>query len=296
MNTDILLQKIKNPHLIEQTDIALLKNLSDKYPFTQLYPILYLKALSLHKNLLFEDELKNYAYRITDRTKLYDLIYSFETSTSSVSYEEEAFVSDEIVIEEEVKIESIAPEVETVEEILTKETVVENEEHIEFETTEKASNEAVNVAHEDFLEKEILSNIIASSYSLEMEQSVDEEIQETKTPHVDIHESRSFSSWLSIPSEKTSESITVSKKIIDDFIQNEKPIEKPKTEFYSAPKKAKESVSDDRLIYTETLANIFALQGNYPKAIVAFEQLKLTSPERADFFEQKIKEFKKKIN
>ena len=47
---------------------------------------------------------------------------------------------------------------------------------------------------------------------------------------------------------------------------------------------------------TETLANIFAIQGNFPKAIIAYEQLMLTNPEKKIFFAQRIKELKEKLN
>jgi hypothetical protein len=44
------------------------------------------------------------------------------------------------------------------------------------------------------------------------------------------------------------------------------------------------------------LAKIFALQGNYPKAIYAYEQLMLSNPEKKIFFASQIKELKKKLN
>ena len=41
-------------------------------------------------------------------------------------------------------------------------------------------------------------------------------------------------------------------------------------------------------IYTETMARIFELQGNYPKAIDILERLKQQDPERASYFQEKI--------
>ena len=46
---------------------------------------------------------------------------------------------------------------------------------------------------------------------------------------------------------------------------------------------------------SETLAKIFAVQGNYPKAIFAYEQLILLIPEKKAFFASQIQELKKKI-
>jgi hypothetical protein len=71
---------------------------------------------------------------------------------------------------------------------------------------------------------------------------------------------------------------------------------KPKTEFFSPVKKAKESLEISTMPVSETLAKIFALQGNFPKAIFAYEQLCLINPEKKIFFASRIEELKKKLN
>ncbi len=72
--------------------------------------------------------------------------------------------------------------------------------------------------------------------------------------------------------------------------------EKPKKEFFSPTKKAKESLDENKMPVSETLAKIFALQGNFSKAIYVYEQLILIFPEKKPFFATQIKNLKKKLN
>ena len=94
--------------------------------------------------------------------------------------------------------------------------------------------------------------------------------------------------------------------IVEQFIKDEPTIsrsqntdkqeEKPKTEFYSPLKKAKSSLDETRLPVSETLAKIFAAQGNFPKAIYAYQQLILIYPEKKIFFVNQIEELTNKLN
>jgi hypothetical protein len=171
---------------------------------------------------------------------------------------------------------------------------------------------------------EIISQVVATVYNENLENSVpeqkkieiEEKISEQIEPEIstiekpDFTAKRSFTSWLkmgeqpmqtSVPKEKkiVEEEIEVIEKqidkIINKFIEKEPSISRPQKEFYSPSKKAKESINPDSLIYTETLANIFAIQGNFPKAIVAYEQLMLTNPEKKIFFANRIEELKEKL-
>ena len=94
--------------------------------------------------------------------------------------------------------------------------------------------------------------------------------------------------------------------IVEQFIKEEPTIsrpqkidkqeERPKTEFYSPLKKAKSSLDETSLPVSETLAKIFAAQGNFPKAIYAYQQLILIYPEKKIFFVTQIDELTNKLN
>jgi tetratricopeptide (TPR) repeat protein len=95
---------------------------------------------------------------------------------------------------------------------------------------------------------------------------------------------------------KPSQKSNFREKEIDNIIKNlnDRKISKVKKNFYSAANAAKNSLKDSQHMNTETLAEIFVKQGNYPKAIEIYEQLMLSNPEKKLFFASRIKYIKLK--
>lgn len=87
-----------------------------------------------------------------------------------------------------------------------------------------------------------------------------------------------------------------SKELIDKFIREEPRITPSKSTFYSPSNMAKKSVIEPDDIVTETLASIYAQQGNYQKAITFYQKLSLKFPEKSRYFAALIDELKKKSN
>jgi hypothetical protein len=78
----------------------------------------------------------------------------------------------------------------------------------------------------------------------------------------------------------------------DDEEDDELP---PETKTKKLHEWAKQSIVEDDDLVSETLANLFANQGNYKKAIDIYERLSLQIPEKSNFFAAKIQELRIKL-
>lgn len=435
MNLEEISVRIKNPQLCGSSDIDELRQLSEKYPYAQVFSLLYLKALSINNDVRFDDELQHHAYRITDRFRLYELINEKGNNNSNIEIEEnssieltnnelnliqeeelvspkieeieivqpveleqeliiekikieentldvdlesnyiddnqesfenenEQLINDDVSVDlheeiheielyeikstdiEEDTIEIIEEKVSSIEEIIDKQSedtsdkieisIKPIEEHQiiqikeEIEEIELENIEYGNVLAENDLEIEVLSHAISSNYSISNNKEVEieteeEEIFEEKneeivfTPQFSNYSlekesktssKKGFSSWLKANNNEVEREEIDSKdkknSLVNQFIKDEpsisrpkkdeKEVEKPKAEFFSPVKKARRSLDENTLPVSETLAKIFAAQGNFPKAIYAYQQLIAINPEKKIFFANQITELTKKLN
>ncbi len=229
---------------------------------------------------------------------------------------------------EEEKIETmISPredheELETLIVPVAKSETFENEQpSIESEITDEGEEESsLNIPHQiegprklDEVDTMIQSAVISSSYlqlaypgaaeeveaeekNSSMEEAQNEEEEEEAIQVLEpttAVEPKSFIDWL-----KMGEILDGSTE--EPAEEEKKPsfyhFEKPKKEFFSPVKKAKESLDENKMPVSETLAQVFALQGNINKAILVYEQLILIFPEKKSFFASQIRNLKRKLN
>jgi hypothetical protein len=84
--------------------------------------------------------------------------------------------------------------------------------------------------------------------------------------------------------------------LINQFIEKQPSISRPKQEFYSPERAMKRSEEFSTSIVTETLANIFRTQGHFEKAIISYQKLQLKFPEKSAYFASLIEQIKKEQN
>lgn len=101
------------------------------------------------------------------------------------------------------------------------------------------------------------------------------------------------------PEERSDKSAVISEsgeELIERFIREEPRIQVKKSGFFNPVNMAKKSVQDSDEFVTETLARIYAKQGNIPKAVRAYQKLSLKFPEKTAYFAALIEELKRTPN
>ena len=271
LNKTTINQRLFNQKGLDENMLLEFKELIAVYPYASIFAIAYLEGLKNSGDIHFEGELLKHAFKISNRQVLHQLL----------SQEQEP-------IEEEEVIENIP--IDTAIEIEEEQLLLVETEKVEAITDELETLIKSSVANTVFIKEfnedgEKLK--IAAKEAASLDPIVEQKTIKTETASVDVNP-KSFNNWLKMADgkEKTEKEERTSTMI---------PIEKLKRDFYSPIKKAKESIDENKMPVSETLAKIFVLQGNYPKAIYVYEQLILLYPEKKNIFATQIKHLSIKL-
>lgn len=288
LSKEQLHSQIQDPSQCNGAFLSDLEALRHAYPYATSFAILHLKTLAQEQDVRFAQALENSAFAIQNRAVLFELLQEAKLPAPVVAAPKEAPVEASL---------AVAETIELVEPIAVADPI-ENTNPNEDSALELEAN----APSPDPLDQLLRANLINSAYvdltyteelkELDKALTQNDELSEIDDePPVNakvVQESKeklSFTDWLHFKDASETESQA-------EFLR----IDKPKQDFYSPAKKAKESLNSDQIPVSETLAKIYAMQGAVAKAIGVYEQLILLNPEKKSFFANQIKILKKNLN
>jgi hypothetical protein len=313
MQAPELIKYVKNPHLLEEKHVSELQALVNDFPYFQSGHLLLSLASKKWNASAYQQSLKKTAIIAANRAHLFNLINGIENTVlvDDTPEKSETFISKNKTEKiQEANVADVSQEVEILK-------AVENS--TEIDTAMEKSTPI-----EEVIEKEIGKQIVAARVERELEK-----VQESIFSQPSKEKPESFGDWLTFLKKNNGQSYSeIKEKVREDKIKKaeENKTEKPASQtpsndnsrqqknkalidkiieknpghirtreeqkFFSPESKAKESLLDTEHLVTETLARIYALQGNVNKAIRAYQILSLKFPQKSAYFATLIEKLK----
>lgn len=270
-----------------------LQELKKQFPFFQSAHMLLTLVSKKYDSGIYQDTLRKTAITIPNRARLYSLLNSAEVAEEVVPQKQTS------EIEHLKAIELHSDKQKPTEEVLTQQVEKEMEKQLITAFVEKEvlkthdwykPKEKKELKKKEEKKEEINSGSFSDWLQALKKADRVEVGAETKTEEVEEEESRIITDFKKPDDKKAFE-----KAIIDKIIEAEPGNIRldPNQKFFEANQKAKESLLENEHLVTETLAKIYALQGNVPKAIRAYEILSLKFPQKSAYFASLIENLKK---
>jgi hypothetical protein len=293
-----------------------------RYPQVSIFQSLKAKMLQINKDPNYQIQLKKAAIFSPDRKKLYHYLIQPEISKKIEKVEEE--LKTEKLQSQNKDIPQSVSEEEKPSIIRSQQSINEKKEGTGPSPLERYTMEKPKVVDPDEhariqLEREILQHAVSSTIlldvdKLEIANTTEEDSQVDPDDIMPEMNSTDFNGLGVLDWLKTKEGKTTSptfkkstKELINKFIKKEPQkissddekktfieISRPKHEFFSPENMAKMSLMENEELVTETLAGIYARQGNVSKAAKAYDKLSLKFPEKSDYFARLKKELDNK--
>ncbi len=323
MTREEFIALIRSPETLNLKAVNELEDITERYPYFQNAHLLLAKQYHGHQNIKYESYLRKAAAYAPDRKILYDLIHTPVTTEIHMerSDEVEQEIHSETQTETVPSIEPPQSQSETEHESAEQkpeehpaydpaEILKQRLAELNATTEEPAStSDDTSDDHEQQTAETQLVESSANTSDIHSEEQQEPETEDTEQPvTADVKpaasEKHSFVDWLRtrsipvIPAEQVGErysgmdndpeadaaSADQSDDILEKFIKSEPRIIPAKAQFYSPGNMARKSVQSNSDVVSETLAAIYAKQGNIEKAIESYKTLSLKFPEKSSYF------------
>lgn len=297
MRKEELIRYIASPGSLGQKELSAIDEMIEVYPFCQTFQIL--KAKAIH-NLQLNDSdnsLKKAALYASNRKALYYTLYKLPAIQ-----EVEGSTIEVIAPQAAEQSSSQAAENQVIEESSNQAVKQSSNQEVEVSSSQAVKpSEFLNFT--DWLQKTSPQQqkpvekkpIIRLDTSEEIKPLVEDAIGELILGNV-FNEGYLIKADEKVTSEEGGNN---KNNLIEEFINagHPKVIKLNKDDLpNSVENKAKRSADDSEVPVSETLAQIFAKQKLFGKAIAAYEKLSLKYPEKKPYFAGLIEEIKKEIN
>jgi hypothetical protein len=297
MNRNEFLDRASDYSKLNVSDIAGLKDVLARYPYFQSARTMLVRALKCADDIAFQEELKDAALHAGDRKLLWKIVEGQIVKAQSPKIE--SIIESPIELAS-VPIEQVDAELETQVESNSAEPTFIEQETSDFNP---APIDAGLENLENIPEPESFNQVDEAPINLEPISTIDSLSKPPIEP-----EKLSFSDWLkrsrsgaisnkaeATPAdltkevgntpEVTSPVKTEEDSLINKFIETEPRISQPtKASFFSPVDMARRSVEDRDDLVSETLAKIYASQGDHQRAIRIYMKLSLLYPEKNSYF------------
>ena len=331
MGQNQIIEALSNPAQITAVEEGEIREIVEAFPYFKEAQLMLTKLMHEKKHLHFHGQLKLAALYSTNREKLYELLYQkqlvetiHKVAEVAASNLDETVSNNAETLEEEVLVNTVLPHenvypAEPEEAEKSQEVDLSEEQEAGFRqpvpitqlnftpsegTVEPTNNSAEEEESEKpqdlgLLEKEILSHAFSleTAYGQENETDKQEEKTTKSANNKDKTSDNLLNAWLQQQSaeraEKTEKQKHQTREIIDQFIEKDPHIQRSEQMDFDNPvDAARMSNVDNEEFVTETLARIYANQGNKEKAIAVYNKLMLKYPQKRTYFAGLIKNLK----